>query len=231
MKILRFIIFFIVLFISFRFIFIFKKINCSVENAFLESGICERINDHFKNKSLFFTDFENDQIWDDLLADQQYGQVYQYQKINKSLFGEADLVLLAKLPDYRLIIGQDRYLLNQNNKLKNDQDKLVLPSIEFMGDSSLNEHGYLQETYHQKFLSLSQALKANQIETTKIIWQSDQEIRIFTKEIEVIIDDSSDFNYQMERLSLILKQEDIQEVLLGKKLLDMRFNLPVLKDF
>lgn len=231
MKILRFIIFFIVLFIFFRFIFIFKKINCSVENAFLESGICERINNHFRNKSLFFTDFENDQIWDDLLADQQYGQVYQYQKINKSLFGEADLVLLAKLPDYRLIIGQDRYLLNQNNKLKNDQDKLVLPSIEFIGDPSLNEHGYLQETYHQKFLSLSKALKANQIETIKITWQSDQEIHIFTKEIEVIIDDSNNFDYQMERLSLILKQEDMREVLLGKKILDMRFNLPVLKDF
>jgi hypothetical protein len=202
-----------------------------VENAFLESGICERINNHFKNKSLFFTDFENDQIWDDLLADQQYGQVYQYQKINKSLFGEANLILLAKLPDYRLIIGQDRYLLNQNNKLKNDQDKLILPSIEFIGDVLLNEHGYLQETYHQKFLSLSQALKKNQIETTKIIWQSDQEIHILTKEIEVIIDDASDFNYQMERLSLILKQENIQEVLISKKFLDMRFNLPVLKDF
>lgn len=231
MKILRFIIFFIFLFIFLRFIFIFKKINCSVENASLESGVCERINDRFKNKSLFFTDFENDQIWDDLIADQQYGQVYQYQRINKSLFGEADLVLLAKLPDYRLIIGQDRYLLNQNNKLKNDQDKLILPSIEFVGDSSLNEHGYLQEAYHQKFLSLSQALKENKIETSKIIWQSDQEIHIFCKEIEVIVDDDNDFNYQMERLSLIFKQEDVKETLLSKKVLDMRFNLPVLKDF
>ena len=229
MKILRFVIFFVLLFLIFRFVFVFKKINCLSENASIENGVCERINDHFKNKSLFFTDFENDQIWDDLLAEEKYNQVYQYQKINKSLFGEANLFLLAKLPDYRLILGQERYLLNQSNKLKNDQDRLNLPSIEFIGDQPLNEHGYLQEQYHQNFLSLSQALQKYQIEINKVVWQNNQEIHIFLKEIEVILDDTKDFDYQIQRLSMILKQEEVDAILPTKKILDMRFNLPVLK--
>lgn len=231
MKILRFIIFFIILFIFFRFIFIFRSIDCLVEGATLESGVCERINDHFKGQSLLFTDFENDQIWDELLMDQQYGQVYQFQKIEKSLNGRAKLFLLAKLPDYRLIIGENRYLLNQNNKLKNDQERLTLSSIEFMSDFALQEHGYLNEAYHQKFLSLSRALKETQIVTTKIVWQSDQEIHLFVEEIEVILDDNQDFESQIQRLSLILKQNKTEAILLNKKILDMRFNLPVLKDF
>ncbi len=231
MKILRFIIFFIVLFIFFRFVFIFRNINCSVANATLESGVCQRINDYFRGRSLFFTDFANEPIWDELLTDQQYGQVYQYQKINKSLNGKADLYLLAKLPDYRLIFGQNRYLLNQSNQLKNDQDRLNLPTIEFMGDASLVAHGYLDETYHQKFFALSQALTKYKIETNKIVWQNDQEIHLFTKEIEVILDDQKDFNYQIQRLSLILKHNEVENILANKKILDLRFNLPVLKDF
>ncbi len=230
MKILRFFIFFVILFLLFKFVFILRKINCFIENASIESGVCEKISARFKGKSLFFTDFENDQIWEDLLATEQYGQVYQYQKINKTLSGNINLSLLAKLPDYRLIVGQDRYLLNQNNKLKNDQDRLNLPTIEFMGDPSLVSRGYLDDAYHQKFLSLSQALKKHQIETNKIVWQNNQEIHIFLKEIEVILDDSKDFDYQMERLSLVLKQEEIKNILATKKILDMRFNLPVLKE-
>lgn len=229
MKILRFAIFFAILFILFRFVFIFRKINCFSENVSIENGVCEQIEDNFRNKSLFFTDVENDQIWDRLLAEEKYTQVYQYQGIEKSILGEANLFLLAKAPDYRLILGQKRYLLNQNNKLKNDQDRLVLPSIEFMGEPSLEDHGYLQEDYHKKFLSLSQALQNYQINTERIIWQSNQEIHVFLKEIEIILDDSKNFNYNVERLSLVLKEDKIKTILPTKKILDMRFNLPVLK--
>ena len=231
MKIVRFIFFFLILLVLFRFVFVVKKINCLIEDAFLESGVCERINDHFKNKSLFFTDFENDPIWDELLVEQQYGQIYQYQKISKSLFGAINLSLLAKSPDYRLIFNQNRYILNQNNKLKNDQARLDLPSIEFMGDTTLlEEHGYLNETYHQKFISLSQAMHQYQINSQRIIWQSDQEIHIFLEEIEVILDDEKDFVYQMERLALILQQNKSENIFVEKKILDMRFNLPVLRE-
>lgn len=230
MKILRFVIFFVILLLLFRFVFVARDINCFAENSSLENGVCERLNQSLHGKSLFFTDFENETIWDDLMADQQYGQVYQYQKIKKHMSGKVDLFLLAKLPDYRLIVGQDRYLLNQSNKLKDNQDRLSLPSIEYLGDVSLIEHGYLEESYHQKFLSLSQALSKYQIATEKIVWQNDQEIHILLKEIEVLMDDSKEFDYQIERLSLILKEEELKDVLPTKKILDMRFNLPVLRD-
>lgn len=230
MKIWPFIVFFTLLIIIFRFIFVFKNIECQLDDASLENGVCDRINDRFLGKSLLFTDLENDQIWDELLAHQEYGQVYQFEKISKSLSGQAKLWLAAKLPDYRLVIGSDRYLLNQNNKLKNDQERLILPTIELIDNPSVNEHGYLQESYHQKFLKLSQALKENQIKVNGIKWVSDKEIHFFLEQIEVLIDDEKDFNLQMERLALILKEEDLKMILPTKKILDMRFNLPVLKE-
>lgn len=229
MKILKFVFFLIILLLLFRFIFVFRQIDCFSADIALENGVCEKINNHFKNKSLFFTDFENDQIWDELLAVQEYSQVYQYQKINKSLLGKVKLYLIAKQPDYRLVIGQDKYVLNQSNKLKNNQENLNLPTIELTGDINIIDHGYLSEDQHSKFLSLSQALQKYQIKAERILWQNDQEIHLFLAEIEVIIDNNKDFNYQMERLSLVLKQDDIKAVLSTKKFLDMRFNLPVLK--
>ncbi len=229
MKILRLIIFFVVLVVFFNFVFVFKKIDCEAEGVLIESGVCESINQNFKGRSLFFTDLENDEIWNELLISQQYSQVYQFKKIKKSLSGEVKLLLLTKLPDYRLIIGQDRYLINQNNKLKDNQEKLLLPSIEYLGDQNIREHEYLRDDYHQKFLALSKALKKYDINTNKIVWQSDQEIHLFLKETEVIIDDLKDFDFQIERLSVVLKEDKLQAVLPNKKVLDMRFNLPVLK--
>jgi hypothetical protein len=230
-KIWPFIVFFIVIVIFFRFIFVFKNIECQLNDASLESGVCDRINERFKGKSLFFSDLENDQIWDELLAHQEYSQVYQFEQINKSLSGHALLGLTAKLPDYRLIIGSDRYLLNQNNKLKNDQERLDLPTIELLDNLSANDHGYLQDDYHQKFLKLGQAITKHQIKTGGVKWVSNQEIHLFLDEIEVLLDDSKDFDLQMERLALIIREEELKEILLTKKILDMRFNLPVLKEF
>lgn len=235
MKILRLIVFFAILFILFRFVFVFRKLECRLDGATLESGVCERLEQRFRNRSLFFTDLENDQIWDELLADQQYSQAYQYQKISKSLFGQVQLLLLAKLPDYRLIVGQEKYLLNQNNKLRNNQDNLLMTSINFLADELIIDRGYLQEAKHQKFLSLSQALSNYQIVTNKIIWLSDQEIQLFlnlpstNNELVVIIDGEQDFVYQMQRLSLVLTQNDLSAIIADKKNLDMRFNLPVLQ--
>ncbi len=230
MKILRLFIFLLTLFLLWNFVFVFRQINCVSKDNTLEPGVCEIINDYFKGKSIFFTDLENESIWDELLTHQQFSQAYQYQKINKSITGQADLYLLTKLPDYRLILGSEQYLLNQNNKLKDNQERLSLPSINFMGDPNIKQNGYLEENYHQQFLNLSQALSKQQISSKQIVWQNDTEIRIELDDLQVIIDNSKDFTYQIERLALILQEEELKEVLPGKKVLDMRFNLPVLRE-
>lgn len=231
MKVLRLIIFLLVIFLLFRFVFVFKQINCFSENNILEDGVCEIINENFKGKSIFFSDVENDLVWQELLTNQQFSQVYQYQKIKKSVVGSADLWLLTKLPDYRLVLGSEQFLLNQSNKLKDNQDRLILPSIEFLGDPNINQHGYLEENYHQQFLTLSRALSEKQIVSKKIVWRSDLEIYIYLDEIEILMDNTKGFDYQIERLALILKEEQLKNILPTKKILDMRFNLPVLKDF
>lgn len=229
MKILRLIVYLAVLFLLFRFVFVFRQINCLSEGNTLEPGVCEVINDRLRGKSIFFTDLENELIWEDLLSNQQFSQAYQYQKIKKSVTGKTELWLITKLPDYRLILGSEQYLLNQSNKLKDNQDRLILPSIEFMGDPNINQHGYLEENYHKQFLVLSRALSDQQIVSKRIVWQNDLEIYLYLDEIEVIMDNTKDFAYQIERLALILNEEELKAILPTKKILDLRFNLPVLK--
>lgn len=231
MKALRLIIFLFILFVLFRFVFVFKQIDCFSENNVLEDGVCQVINDNLKGKSIFFTDLENELVWQELLASQQFSQVYQYQEIKKSITGKADLWLLTKLPDYRLILGSEQFLLNQSNKLKDNQDRLILPSIEFLGATDINQHGYLEENYHQQFLNLSRALRDQEIVSQKIVWRSDLEIYIYLEETEVLMDNTKDFAYQIERLALILREKELEKILPTKKILDMRFNLPVLKNF
>ena len=233
MQKLKFLIYFLGLFILFRFLFVVRQIECISENYHLETGVCEMINDYFSGRSLFFTDFENEPIWEQLLANQQFNQVYQYQKIDKAIVGRSKLYLISKLPDYRLLIGDQRYLLNQSNQLKNDQEHLVLPTIKFMGEAQIVEQGYLMESYHQQFLKLSQAINQEKLSVTNIIWQNDANIELYlSKEIGttvVILDNTQNFSEQMHRLALILSDKKSRELIIDKKILDLRFNLPVLK--
>lgn len=233
MQKLKLLFYFIGLFLLFRFIFIFRQITCVAENNRLEAEVCQLINANLRGKSLFFTDLEQEAVWDELLANQKFNQLYQFQKIEKSITGQAKLYLTSKLPDYRLVIGEQKYLLNQSNQLKNDQAQLSLLNIEFKDQLDLIQQGYLAENYHQQFLQLSQAIGLHKIPVTKIVWQDDLNIYLDLDpqktKLRVILDNTGDFAEQMERLAIILNADEAQGLLADQKTLDLRFNLPVLK--
>ena len=233
MRKLKLPLYFIGLFLLFRFVFVFRQITCLVENNRLEAEVCQLINANLQGKSLFFTDLEQEAFWQELLANQKFNQLYQFQKIEKTITGQAKLYLTSKLPDYRIVIGEQKYLLNQSNQLKNDQAQLSLLSIEYKDQINLIHQGYLAENYHQQFLQLSQALSLHKIPASKIVWQDDLNIYLDLdpqiSKLRVIIDNTRDFAEQMERLAIILNADEAQNLLTEQKTLDLRFNLPVLK--
>ena len=230
MKIIRTIIFFLVFFISLRFLFLVKIVDCQIDDGFLEPGICQKIEGSWKNKSLFFTDFAEDDIWSDLAVSQEYGQSYQLQELERVLPNKLLIKLSRRLPSYRLKLSDQSYLLSQNNILKKDQSDLDVLTIE-TEMSDLIDKNTLRESYHQKFFSFIQAINDNEIEVKRILWKDKTEIILETENyLKVILDEEEDFNYQMKRLSAVLTDPSLEETLKENKSLDLRFKLPVLKN-
>lgn len=212
-------------------VFVVRNVQCTIQQAVVEQGVCEQLADYFVGKSLFITDFENAPIWTELLTHQEYSQAYQYIGVRKSLSGQVTLYLVSKKPDYRLVIGEQRFLLNQHNKLRNDQSSLTIPTIQVHAISydDLQNQGYLHQEWHQKFLGLARALEAQQFSTAMVDWLSDQEIQLHVADLLILLDTEKDFSWQIERLKAIFEDEALKETLQTGNQLDLRFNLPVLK--
>ena len=217
-------------FLILRFLFLVKTVDCQIDDGFLEPGICNRIEDSWKNKSLFFTDFVEDEIWSDLATSQEYGQSYQIQDLTRILPNKLIIKLSRRLPSYRLKVANESYLLSQNNILKQDQADLDVLTIETELNNLIDKNT-LKDSYHQKFSSFIQAINDNQIEVKRIVWKDKTEIVLETKDyLKVILDEEEDFNYQMKRLAAVLNDPSLEETLKENKYLDLRFKLPVLKD-
>jgi len=178
---------------------------------------------------LFFTDFFEDEIWLDLAASESYGQSYQLESIRRILPNRLSIKITRRLPNYRLQLGDEKYLLAQSNILKQNQEDLDLITIE-TAISDLIDKKYLKDSYHQKFSSLVQAINDNDINLDRIVWNDKTEIILKIDNLEVVLDETEDFSYQMKRLATILEDHSLQEDLKSKRHLDLRFKLPVLKD-
>ena len=230
MKIFRISIFFIIFFLLLRFSFLVRTVDCQIDDGFLEPGICQKIENSWKSKSLFFTDFFEDEIWLNLATSQEYGQSYQLEDIKRVLPSKLVIKLNRRLPSYRLKINDQSYLLCQNNILKQDQTDLEVLTIE-TEMTDLIDKNILKESYHQKFSNFVQAVKDNEINLRRVVWKNKTEIVLETnKYLKIILDEEEDFDYQMERLSLVLRDPSLEETLKEKNYLDLRFKLPVLKD-
>ncbi len=231
MKIIPFFILLLLFVLSLKFVFVVRQVDCLLQGVSLEEGVCQQINKHFLGKSLFLTDFENASIWNELLGSERYSQAYQYQTVNKSLGGQIELTLVAKLPDYRLQSSQGSFLLNHSNKLRNDRADLSLPTIEAELEPVILANGYLGEDLHEHFFALSKALHLYGFDDSQVKWLSEQEIQLRTANLLVLLDSSKDYEYQIERLHAILSDRELAATLAAGQVLDLRFNLPVLKKY
>lgn len=224
--------FLIFLFLLMRFAFVFKQVECQIVDASLEAGVCQEITNHLEGRSFFFTNITNLDIWQQLLNEEKYSQSYQLISYQKKLPGQLLLQLSSQLPYYRLRLKDgSSFLLNENNKLKEDKGNLKLLELNYLVDKQIIEHAYINEIEHEQFLTLAKAIKEHNLPISKINWRANAEIEleIDNPALLVLIDDAQDFRRQMKRLALVLNDQDLTQVLAEKRSLDLRFNLPVLK--
>jgi hypothetical protein len=230
-KVLLILFFLSALFVVFKFVFVVRSVECVAIGESLTTTVCPKVQQGLLGKSLFFTDFENDPLWIELAAAPEYSHTYQFAWIKKYALGRVSVGLTSKLPDYRLVIGEKRFIFNQTNRVRNDQDFLELLTIEapnLSAEDSLQQ-GYLAEDYHRQFLNLATSIREQKLAIQQAVWRSDQEIQLLLPALTVVIDTQKDFFWQMERLRAILDDQDVAIALQQATTLDLRFNLPVLK--
>lgn len=219
------------LFLVLKFVLVVRTVTCIALGESLASTVCSRVQQGLAGKSIFFTDFENDPLWVELAAAPEYSHTYQFAWIRKHALGAVSVALSSKLPDYRLVLGTNRFIFNQTNRARNDQEFLELVTIEApnLSFDVAIQQGYLLENYHRQFLQLATAVREQKLPITTIIWQNDQEIMLLLPTLTVLVDTQADFAWQMERLRAIIDDQEVAVQLEQANLLDLRFNLPVLK--
>lgn len=222
------------------FAFRVKKVSCYQPEAKLEelAQVCQEINSAFVGKSLLFFNFHEAEIWQELTEKSDYSQLYYLSSLKKIPPGELTINLDSKLPDYRLSIinnnqEEQTFILNQNKHLKKDLGQSQLFTIVYHGDEEIlgKNTQYLNEEYHQFFLSLKTSLDRYQIKAKKLIWQNNDLLELdLGKSYLVILDKNIDPEETIKKLALILEDKIVVDEIQRQGVLDLRFNLPVIRE-
>ncbi len=222
------------------FAFRVKKVSCYQPEAKPEelAQVCQDINSAFAGKSLLFFNFAEAEIWQELAEKSDYSQLYYLASVKKIPPGELIIDLDSKLPDYRLSIINEQqeeqsFILNQNNHLKKDLNQSQLFTIVYHGGEEIlgKNAQYLNEDYHQFFLSLKKSLEHYQINAKKLIWRNNDLLELdLGKSYLVILDKHIDPEETIKKLALILEDKAVLDEIQRQGVLDLRFNLPVIRE-
>lgn len=208
-----------------------RQVHCALDQGNLESGVCELLEQQLRGKSLLWTDVENLPVWAELATSPELVQSYRYQGHRKSLTGQIWLFLSSRPPAYRLVVGEDSFLLGDNNRLRQDHQALSLLTIEILPPAApnINHNGYLDDYWFDQLGALAAALSRYDLQPERVRWLSEQEIQLLFPKLTVLLDTEKDFAWQAERLKAIWQHQAAASQLEAATLLDLRFNLPVLK--
>ena len=122
-----------------------KTVSCVYDATNQEelNVVCQELEIAFHGKSLIFNDFSHEKVWQELLENEDYQEVYHLASLRKSLPSHLVLTLDGRLPDYRLMIDNgektEAFILNQSNRLKTNRENLELFTIKYQGEKKHNQ--------------------------------------------------------------------------------------------
>jgi hypothetical protein len=182
-----------------------------------------------KEKSLFFTDFERQSSFKQVVyADTK---IYQVVSFKKELPGKLLIILSEKQLAYRIKIeDQDSYLVNIEGQIKEDDSNLELAEVSILSswDSQVLADGKLDSRLDQFIQALLESLE--KIDYVKVDFVNQAEIKIYLKGSKVaVLDYDADPQLAMIRLEMVLAEVDFESFETEIKEIDLRFNMPVLR--
>lgn len=240
----RFITLFSFLFVSvlligaFGFLFRVKKISCQIINQSQQKAneLCSKLVT-LNNKSLFFFDFENDGLVQEALFNEETQEAFFVKEISKSLPGGVNYVFTTKPPLYRLVYGDEKWLITMEGNLIKDDERISVIEVILADKSLLFDEGGEFYSHREKFIRqlLEPLQQQPDLEIENMVVDSLERVVLNIKNLpSVILDFSQNGVEQSKRLEIIL--QDLDQFKDGEKQLDireidLRFELPVLRTY
>jgi hypothetical protein len=207
-----------------------ENINCFVDNQ-PDPQLCQSLG-FLKNKSLFFTRFDQTPLFTSTLVNEQ-GQVFEPLKFEKKLPDTLIIYFHKQDPIYKLNFEENTFVVNSQGYLAEDSSQFNLPTVN------------LSDSYHTEIGSKKVATEFHELISNFIEYFNQQELiyndfRLNKEQsvlrisgIDYIFEDETDAALLAVKIKLINNNlaEMKQDLEVGEEIesIDVRFNLPVVK--
>ncbi len=221
--------FLIIIPIIFTLFFLFtakiQAINCQINQSECNQTELALIESILKNQSLFFYN-----IQEDLNNNQEFNKQFILTNYSKELNGNINLVIIKQEPLYQVKLDKQSYLVTkQGYLLKATVPVPKLPLVTWsQPPSNLITSQKITVPVHQELVQLLTQLNKDEVLVKEINWLSNEEIRVnLVNNLEFILDKKSLSN-KASVVKLISNSKEIEALEQAKKVVDLRFKLPVL---
>ncbi len=207
-----------------------QQIKCLVDGQ-PNPELCEQLS-FLKNKSLFFTRFDQTPLFLSTLVNEQ-GQVFEPLQIQKRLPDTLLISFLKKDPSYKIKIDQQTYIVNSQGYLAQDSNQFDLPLIT------------MTEAYQNEISAEKIDLDLHQTITDYVEYFNQQELdyndfKLNKKESSVTVN-NTDYIFEdtmlpaLTAMKVKLISDDLAKIKQDLtadqeiRVIDLRFDLPVVK--
>ncbi len=197
------------------------KITCQLNNQTCPSELTHRL-ESLKNKSLLFSRLETDVLQLDL-------NLYQLESTSKLWPNTIVLNFSYKPNNYIIKTNQDALLVSENGLTQPISIEKNLPLIEVYDWQHPIQKNFVDSSLHDLNLNLVQLLAAQEIPYQYLKIKNFQEIEIILRKNLMALVQKDQLETQIIKLAIILDELDLNEIDLHIKLIDLRFNFPLLK--
>ncbi|MEA2056262.1 MAG: hypothetical protein U9O78_00895 [Patescibacteria group bacterium] len=203
-----------------------ESITCLVEGK-SQADICQQL-DSIKNKSLFFFNFDQADFRKKILKNEK-GQSFAVLNVEKKLPNKLIIHFDQQDPSYRLLIGNDVYLVNQSNYVsQNDEYFKDLVLVELV-ENSVNKvtSPKIDSNFNQLMIKLIVELQKLEIEPQLIKINGPESIVKLNNNF-IFLFDCNEYEPLIlaQKIKLIFANLDISQFEQIESI-DLRFNLPV----
>lgn len=215
-----------------------SEVECYVGQKKASRTVC----DHFKplyGKSFFFTNFESEEVVQNLHVQDSESGSYYLASISKQFPDKISIFLIDEPPVYRFVTKEvGKYLINRQGQIKNDNDSLDLAEVKgFFSDESFTSMDLEDQSTHLFLVNLVESLEEEKVPFSSIEQMSESEIFIFLPNgLKAITDLSQQPNVDAKKLAIVLLELDSiasdtseSEDPPSITAIDLRFRYPVLR--
>lgn len=208
---------------------IIDKVECYIHDQ-PNPEICKQLF-FLKNQSLFFSDLQQTELYQDLLKNSQ-GQIFRPEAIERVLPQTLIVHLIKEQPQYQLFFEGQSYWVNSQNFFGQSDPSLNLPIVELSQNHSkiIKDH-QIDSEFNQQVLALLAGFKQYNLNFEKIILDRQQSKLILTDQSQFVFELGQNPTKLAAQIKLIsLQLDEIQQSLPSQMTeIDLRFEHPVVK--